>query len=45
MGMFCFKFYCYLINILVPSNMEIAFAADNTVVKQNVAGPNIHLSI
>ena len=27
------------------SNMEIAFAADNTAVKQNVAGPNIPLSI
>ena len=26
---------------LVLSNMEIAFAADNTAVKQNSAGPNI----
>ena len=31
--------------LLVLSNMEIAFAADNTAVKQNVAGPNIPLSI
>ena len=34
-----------LSNNLVLSNMEIAFAADNTAVKQNVAGPNIPLSI
>ena len=31
--------------LLVLSNMEIACAADNTTVKQNVAGPNIPLSI
>ena len=31
--------------LLVLSNMEIAFAADNTAVKQTVAGPNIPLSI
>ena len=31
--------------LLVLSNMEIAFAANNTAVKQNVAGPNIPLSI
>ena len=31
--------------LLVLSNMEIAFAADNTAVKQNVAGLNIPLSI
>ena len=31
--------------LLVLSNMEIAFAADNTAVKQNAAGPNIPLSI
>ena len=31
--------------LLVLSNMEIAFAADNTAVKQNVACPNIPLSI
>ena len=31
--------------LLILSNMEIAFAADNTAVKQNVAGPNIPLSI
>ena len=31
--------------LLVLSNMEITFAADNTAVKQNVAGPNIPLSI
>ena len=31
--------------LLVLSNMEISFAADNTAVKQNVAGPNIPLSI
>ena len=29
----------------VLGNMEIAFAADNTAVKQNVAGSNIPLSI
>ena len=27
--------------LLVLGNMEIAFAADNKAVKQNVAGPNI----
>ena len=31
--------------LLVLSNMEIAFATDNTAVKQTVAGPNIPLSI
>ena len=31
--------------LLVLSNMEIAFAADSIAVKQNVAGPNIPLSI
>ena len=31
--------------LLVLSNMEIAFAADNTAIKENVAGPNIPLSI
>ena len=31
--------------LLVLSNMEIAFAADNTAAKQTVAGPNIPLSI
>ena len=31
--------------LLVLSNMEIAFVADNTAVKQTVAGPNIPLSI
>ena len=31
--------------LLVLSNMEIAFTADNTFVKENVAGPNIPLSI
>ena len=31
--------------LLVLSNMEIAFAADNTAVKQNRAGLNIPLSI
>ena len=31
--------------LLVLSNMEIAFAADNIAVKQNAAGPNILLSI
>ena len=31
--------------LLILSNMEIAFAADNTAVKQTVAGPNIPLSI
>ena len=31
--------------ILVRSNMEIAFAADNKALKQNVAGLNIPLSI
>ena len=31
--------------LLVLSNMEIAFVADKTAVKQNVAGPNIPLSI
>ena len=31
--------------LLVLSNMEIAFAADNIAVKQNVAGPNMPLSI
>ena len=31
--------------LLVLSNLEIAFAADNTAVKKNVAGPNIPLSI
>ena len=31
--------------LLVLSNMEIDFAADNTAVKQTVAGPNIPLSI
>ena len=29
--------------LLGLSNMEIAFAADNTAVKQNVAGPNISI--
>ena len=31
--------------LLVLSNMEIAYAADNIAVKQNAAGPNIPLSI
>ena len=31
--------------LLVLSNMEIAFAADNTAVKQTVASPNIPPSI
>ena len=31
--------------LLVLSNMEIAFAANNTAAKQTVAGPNIPLSI
>ena len=31
--------------LLVLSNMEITFAADNSAVKQNVAGPNIPASI
>ena len=31
--------------LLVLGNMEIAFAADSTAVKQTVAGPNIPLSI
>ena len=43
------RFFCVKTNLsdklLVLSNMEIAFAADNTAVKQNAAGPNIPLSI
>ena len=31
--------------LLVLGNMEIAIAADNTALKQNIAGPNIPLSI
>ena len=31
--------------LLVLSNMEITFAADNSAVKQNVAGTNIPASI
>ena len=31
--------------LLVVSKMDIAFAADNIAVKQNIAGPNIPLSI
>ena len=31
--------------LLVLSNMEIAFAADNTAIKQNLAGRNVPLSI
>ena len=31
--------------LLVLSNMEIAFATDNTAVKLTVAGPNVPLSI
>ena len=31
--------------LLVLGNMEITVAADNTAVKQNVAGPNIGLPL
>ena len=44
MGMF-FEILLLSNKLLVLSNMEIAFAADSIAVKQNVAGPNIPLSI
>ena len=44
-GNVLFEILLLSVKLLVLSNMEICLAAENTAVKENVAGPNIPLSI